>query len=262
MTDQVKHLSTLTPAETLLVLEADHAPWNELLKVTFMDLLLKQVIQIEEVEKQPSRHDPIRIYKYIAPGKNFLDYKPLSHERVFLAIFQKEFRVRVLFQNLVKIGFEKAESVGHYQSTIAKSPSLKSHITKRWFQVFTDGITITDAGFELKRNLQKEINYLEREFSRMLTQKPQQAFNLLKLVKGNIFLLSTIDFDLMHQLDRELLEQFKNYKRGDNTQGGCTWTTFDSGCSSSGCSNDSSGCSSDSGCSSGCSGCGGGCGSD
>lgn len=228
-----------------------------------MDLLLKQVIQIEKVERQPSKRDPVRIYTYIIPGKNFLDYKPLSHEKVFLSIFQKEFRVQVLFQNLVKIGFEKAESVGRYQSLIAKSPLLKRYITKSWFQVFTEGLTITDAGFELRKNLQKEINNLELEFSMMLKEKPQKALDLLKVVKGNIFLLSTIDFELMHQIDRELLEQFKNYKREETTPGGCTWTTFDSGCSSSGYSNDSSGCSADSGCSSsGCSGCGGGCGSD
>lgn len=254
----MKNLSALTPAETLLVLEGQNATLKELLKLTFMDLLLKQVIQIEEVQRQPSQHDPVRIYKYVVAGKNFRSYQALNHESVFLEIFKKEFRVQVLFQNLVRIGFEKAKSQERYHASIIKSSVLNGHVTKSLVQTLMGGFTITPSGFELRKNLKTEIALLEKQFSNTLEKDPQKALEILRQIKGNIFLLTTIDFELMKQLDAELMEQFKEYKREESTSGctGCTtWTSFDSGCSSSGCSGDS-------GCSSGCSGCGGGCGGD
>ena len=48
----MKYLSQLTPAETLIILKDKDTRLKEVLKVTLMDLLLKQVLKIEEVYKQ------------------------------------------------------------------------------------------------------------------------------------------------------------------------------------------------------------------
>ena len=83
----MKYLSQLTPAETLIILKDKDTRLKEVLKVTLMDLLLKQVLKIEEVYKQTGRTDEQRLYEYIETGKNVRFYNALPHENVFLNIF-------------------------------------------------------------------------------------------------------------------------------------------------------------------------------
>ncbi|MHB1278691.1 MAG: hypothetical protein ACYC1Q_09845, partial [Bacteroidia bacterium] len=76
----MKHLSKFLPAETLLLLEDKNASIKELLKITFMDLLLKQVLELTTISKQASRREAVRYYKYVNRGKNFGKYTALKHE--------------------------------------------------------------------------------------------------------------------------------------------------------------------------------------
>ena len=124
----MKQLSNLTPAETLVIRNGELTPLKDLLKCTLMDLLLKQVLTIENIERQPSPRDPIRTYKYIAAGNNFSTYKPRLHEMVFISPFQKNSELRILFRNLVKVGYQNAKSERNYYSYLIQSDSLKERL--------------------------------------------------------------------------------------------------------------------------------------
>lgn len=263
----MKHLSKFSPAETLLVLQDKNTSIKELLKVTFMDLLLKQVVRTVEVQRQASSRDTVRIYKYVEIGKNFFTYRPLPHENIFLAPFQKGESSQILFRHIVKMGYQNAKSECHFHNIVRQSPNLRGCFRRNLFQSIFGGFKVTLSGLELRNKVQIEIAQLEVQLPHLIINNHQEALNILKVIKGNIFLLTNIEFDLIKQLDKEFLVEM-NKGIGNNNDGvcyGCTWDSFDnysdsfdSSCGGdSGCSSDSSSDCGGSDCS-GCGGCGGG----
>ncbi|MBC7749960.1 MAG: hypothetical protein H7Z76_15540 [Methylotenera sp.] len=255
----MKQLSKLSPAETLVLLQDTNARLKELLKVTFMDLLLKQVVRTIEVQKQSRRSDIIRVYKYVIIGQNFSNYQPLPHENVFLAPFFKSKNVQILFRHIVKMGYQNSNSESSFQRILSKSPNLQFCFKRNIYNAIFGGFNVEVKGIELRNIVQGEIAQLEKELPQYIANEPEKALHILKVIKGNIFILSNIEFDLLKQIDKELLNEMNKEKTGEISSGcsGCTLDSFDNYSHSF----DSS-CSCDSGCSSsGCSGCGGsGCG--
>lgn len=256
----MKHLSQLTPAETLIILKDKDTRLKEVLKVTLMDLLLKQVLKIEEVYKHTGGTNEQRLYEYVETGKNFRFFNPLPHENVFLEIFQKNEVYRYLFRHVVKVGYENAKSYNYFHKLIRKSHNI-SDCFKENFIFDLIGFSFKTSKHEpLKKELQKEINQLEIQLPKIIQNDKEKALEILKEIKGNIFLLSTIEFDLLKQIDQTISTEMN--RQSDNSFGcsGCSWSYFESYSESfdSSCSGD--GGSSDGGCS-GCSGCGG-CGGD
>jgi hypothetical protein len=70
----MKNLSKLSPAETLLLLEGKEVKLRDLLKVTLMDLFLKQVLQTTEIANTSHTGSETFSNTYIIRGNNFLVY--------------------------------------------------------------------------------------------------------------------------------------------------------------------------------------------
>lgn len=255
------YLSQLTPAE-MLVLTKENVTQHELLKITFIDLLFKQVLKVSEVERPTYKKEVVRIYKYIGVGNNYNTYNSLNHERVFLSAFNNDTSIQVLFRNLVKIGFQKSKKLSDLKNDIIKTPTLKKCFSQNIFQRVFYGYRLTDFGKELKTKVKQEIQDLGNELSTINNIENQKAIELIKVIGANIFILINIDYDLLQQIDKDLgIEINENHSiDGGSSCSGCSWifddysSNFDSGCGAhSGCGNHS-GCGGDSGC--------GGCGGD
>jgi hypothetical protein len=257
-------LTKLTPAETLIVRHGQDAPLREMLKYTMMDLLLKQVIAMEDVEWQRSTKDPLATYKYIIPGKNFDTYRARSHENVFLFGFVKTKDIRYLFRHFVKMAYQDAKTSRHYQSMVRRNDFLAGMFDVSFFQLLFGGFSYTDAGLELRMKVEKEIEVLERTLPDLMTRDREAALDALREIGGNVFLLKGLNFELSREIEEALLNEIREYET-TATSGGCgtgcftTWHHYGGDFDSS-CSSDSGGDSSggDSGC--GGDGCGGGCG--
>lgn len=259
----MKHLSRLTPAETLIILTGDKTPLSELLKYTFMDLLLKQVLAIREVQRQASSRDPIRVHKYVVTGSNYGNYQAKPHEPVLLSIFQTNPESSVLFRNLVKIAYQNAKNERRYYPQLTTSPNLKDALSTSLFQRIAGKFSYTQKGLVIKKEIQNEFSEIEKSYSKQLTTDRIQALELLKSIGGNIFLFKALEFEISKEFEKEIFEEMAKRNTGTGCSTGC-WTdfghysdSFDSSCSSdsgTGCSGGDSGCS-------GCSGCGG-CGGD
>jgi len=255
------YLSELTPAE-IFILTKEDVTHQELLKITFIDLLLKNVLKTFEVHRQPHIQEEIRIYKYIRIGQNFKNYKSKNHEKFFLSTFDKDLEIEILFRNLVKIGYQKSRTLSNFKNELIKTPTLKKCFSQNIIQIIFGGYSFTEFGTELKRKIEKEIQNLNSELSGLNNIDNQKAIELIKVIGGNIFLLENIDYELLNQIDSDLATEMNRKETNNDGSGcsGCGWTfdnyssNFDSGCSSD------SGCGGDSGCS-GCGGCGG-CGGD
>jgi hypothetical protein len=261
----VKHLFNFTPAETLIVRSGEKTPLSDLLKYTLMDLLLKQVLSIEEVQRRPSPRDPVRTYKYVATGKNFVKYQFRPHEVVFLSMFRKDTSIRLLFRNLVKVAYQGAKSTRLFHPMITTNVNLKTSFYQTILQRIFGGFKHSAAGTILRKELEAEISQMEIHFPEIIKNNRDRGLEMLRSIGGNIFLMKGIDFALASEIDKELFEEMSLRRTSGGCSSGC-WTGFDNYSDNfdSSCSSDiGSGCGGDSGCSggSGCSGCGG-CGGD
>lgn len=275
----MKALATLTPAETLLVMHDERVKLRYFLKVTLMDLLLRQVLKTVTVTRQPNKRDPEKQFIYIERGDAFIPM-PLPHERIYTKPFSYTNTTSILFRHFVKIAAENARDVGYYRGQIRKSPALAECYSQSFFQrnVF-GGFTRTEQAALLGTTLGAELEHLENHLPQLLTNNTAQALEVIKVIGGNVFLLQNVKIDMLQQIDALLMDEL----RRPNVSVDAVDLTIASGCSGGGWSwmgeahesdsmfgddmGDDSGCgadagdSSDSGGDSGCGGCGG-CGGD
>jgi hypothetical protein len=256
-------LSKLTPAESLLLRKGDQTPLKDVLKYTLMDLLLKQVLVIQNVERQPSSRDPIMTYKYVATGKNFNQYISLPHELVYISAFRKNGNMTMLFRNCVQVGFENARSEKAMQNTIMQSPALHDAFSRSFFERLFGGFSYSDTGFELRITLDKEIEQLEQKLPDLMITNREEALEQLRKIGGNVFLLQGLNLTLLKEIEEAFLKEVPRQQMagGVGCSGCSTFTSyndnFESSCPSENSSSDGGGCSGDSGCGGGCGGCGG-----
>jgi hypothetical protein len=258
----MKNLSKFLPAETLLILEDNNANLKDLLKLTFMDLLVRQVLQIIKVERQSHPRDRVRIYTYVTRGKNFICHLPREHEKVFLSPFQQSSSIQVMFHQVIRMGFQNAGGESKYISILGKSPAMIPLFTKTIFQLMFWGFSISAEGLAMRNKLSEELAQLEKVLPDIISNDRDKALQLIKAIGGNIFLVKNIDFAILDLIDAGIMAEMNRKEKTKDDDDGTTWIGC-GGCSTWETSDSGSGCSG-SGCGgSGCSGCGGcgGCGS-
>jgi len=258
-------LSEFTPAETLLLTQGSHVLLKDLLKYTFMDLLLKKVLLHTRKKYQPDARSVAVTMKYISAGALFNSYQPLPHEQVFTSPFEQGKR-NIQFRFMIKMAYEEASKYSDFDPVILQSPSINRFVRKNIFQRLFGGYGWTPEGKALAEVLKKELRSLDKNLPDWMAQDQKKALEVFVAIKGNVFLLKNVDFTLLRNFDKEI-QQLQSVS-SDTTSWGYDMVAFDSSwisdshhSSSWDTSFDSSwdsgsGCSSDAGCS-GCGGCGG-----
>jgi hypothetical protein len=256
----MKNLSTLTPAETLLLTERKRVPLKDMLKVTMMDLLLKQILKTVEVQNGSSQTSSIS-NTYVIAGNNFSYDKALAHEKIFLSPFIKNKNAEILFANVVKIAFENTGSEKAYNKLVRDSDALAECFVSGVPKLFRP-FELNDNGRVMSRELKAQLDSLSKTLPELMETNPDKALEVLKQIKGNIFLVKGIDFKRMAEIENAVIAEVYSAQSVSNSTFAhpMTWlaldlssSTFDSsysGCSTSDYSTDDgdSGCSGDSGC--------------
>jgi len=249
------HLSKFTPAELFFLLRHPKRRYlKELLKVTFLDLLLKQILIITEVEKELKR--TIQVYRYVEDGAKFYGYRSLDHETVFLDTFRKNSDIRIIFKSMVKIGYQNAKSLYHYKAVILEQLKYNGYVKQNMVQQIFGLYSLTDQGSDIQSKVRTEISQLEKQLPDLIRATDEKAMEILKAINGNIYLIDTIGVDLLEHINKAFLAATKEDKQNGDYGFACAdfygfSDSFDNSWSS-----DSGGCSGDGGCS-GCGGCGG-----
>jgi hypothetical protein len=202
-----------TPAETWLLLYGSSSSLKDLLKVTFMDLILKKVIQSVEFYRTPKGNQKPRFYKYITIDKNFSSYQPKLHELVFLAPFYVNVEEKILFRHLIAKGYKKSISKNHYQDLITQTNVLKGAFSQSVFQMIFGGRDLTEMGLKLKNDSIQELLLLEDVLPKQLSNQPKEALKTLTNIHGNIFLLQNVVFDLKTEIEQDFMMELKRYER-------------------------------------------------
>lgn len=274
----MKLLTKLTPAETMILINTASS-LKDMMKFTFMDLLLKKIINIKVEKKKVFIRDKyakkveiIKSYNYIVKGKNFNYYSPEKHETVFLSAYDKTTSIKILFKHLIKMAYENAYSNDYFRKVTFKSSNLDGLLKQNILQKMFGGISLTSKGIATQKNILNYLNPIDKNISKLLRNNEKKAVELLMNLGGNMLLLTNLDISLLKKIDKELLKEYKSlYKESydyenwfdyfdfdyDSKEFDYFTSDFESTMESFSSEFDSAGCSSyDSGCSS-CSGCGG-----
>lgn len=261
----MKTLSDFAPAQTLLLTEGKRVPLKDLLKVTMMDLLLKKVLKTMAIENDGNTETAFS-NSYVVAGENFSNTQPLPHEKIFLSSFYKDQSTQMLFNTVVKVAYQRAESEKRYNKLIRESDALQGCFISGLGAVFSP-FELSDAGRQIASALKDQLQTLSERLPNLMETDQEKALEVLKHIKGNVFLVKGIDFQRMAEIEKTVMAEAYSTQSSSNSFFGdpITWLAldlnsrnFDSSCSGCSTASDSwdSGDSGDSGCS-GCSGCGG-----
>ncbi len=279
-------LENWTPAQLLVIQNEKNISNNRLIKFTFFDLVLKDVLRIVTIQKSLNKRDKPRSYKYVTIGKQFYFYKYQIHESVFLEPFTKNQDLQVLFTNLVKSVVKAFNRDKWFHQNLINQTDLIKYFKIRsygfwWFKGYV--VQLNPNGEVLQKEVKLALENEKEQVERMMDLKSDQLITRIKQLKGAFFLIPELDYESVEQLLsthfkldkdtfeafyilRTLKEQNKEYNNSTGGDSSISYVGIDNGCSgdSGGCWGDSG--SSDSGGDSGggdgggCSGCGGGCG--
>ncbi len=224
----MKLLSKLSPAETLLIVENSSSSLKDLMKFTFMDLLLKRVLEIKIVHKKAHPRDKyIREYNYVVAGKNIEKYKPKEHELIYLSPYLKNKEISLLFRHVIKMGYEQTNGLSRYKKTIASSENIKQHFGTSFFQKIFGGQSLTVLGKTTKRKIVEFLDSTDADIADIIIADKKKALGILIFLGGNIFLLKNLDFQLLKKIDGQIIQEQKTeYVEGTNYYDD-SWIYFD-----------------------------------
>jgi hypothetical protein len=272
----MKYMNTLLPAETLLVMEGKDCDLKRYLKAGFMHLLLRQVLKVQANDGANAVNGVPD--KLVSAGKNFLTYNDADCERPLLALFDTSAgqygQEGFWFSQVVKVAYQKAGSRNSYVEKIHSNSNHPNWYKKGFWQRAFGGVSLSNDGWQVQLAIKKEISDLEAVLPGYITNDPAKAQDILRQIKGNVFLLRNVDLAALNAIDKDLLAALNKKETQEDggtayvssCSGGCSgcgsWDSYNdySGSWDSSCSSDSGGSSGgdSGGGDSGCSGCGGG----
>ncbi|MFM9947243.1 MAG: hypothetical protein ACKV1O_04835 [Saprospiraceae bacterium] len=187
-----------TPAEVMMILSPNAIKGGDMLKFTFLDLIIKEVLAYEKVEKDG------KIFRNILTGPLLYAYQALPHEMVCLAPFQKgqprielKLYVRTLTQN---VG-------GYYnfrQKYVKRAPRLKPFFQSSFWNILNMHV-LSDQGKRLQQSLKTQIEAVRTCLKNIAMRNYDPAANpLVQNLGNNVIILKEWE-PFMHRKDLEVL---------------------------------------------------------
>lgn len=204
-------LAKLSPAQVKMILSNGDSSLGDILKHTFSDLLLKQVIQADRKFKQQQFKKSKRTIKstYITIGPNFESYKPKSHELPLLKPFIKSKNLKIKFKHFIRMAFEEAYVKSTHKAELIKHPELKPYFKQNIFYKLFHRYPLNSKGKQIQHRLQTYFNEVNKTINQNLKDNRQDALKTLYILGGHIFLLNQLDIKLLKYITPELIEMFK-----------------------------------------------------
>ncbi|NQZ78769.1 MAG: hypothetical protein HRT61_22040 [Ekhidna sp.] len=191
-------LKKLSPAEAKLILEPD-CKVSELLKFTFMDLLMRQILRTKLA-------DEVVKYHQISTGSEFQSFKLKKHEELFTKGFAKDsemvlslFEVKKLIQTKFKNPKDLKWSYFIEPNLSEYFKQLPTGLVRRFVK-----IKLNSNGESLKEELTDVFKDLDDQFSGELTKEKISA--IYSLIGTNVILIKGYD-------SKELTELFEADKK-------------------------------------------------
>lgn len=268
----------LKPAEHEVLLHGSKASIKNLMKLTFMDLMLKNVLVVQEsvnTYKRGRRTREVKT-KYVIKGRNFDKYVPSSFELIYLTTFQQSPGIKAIFVKLIQVAYEQIKSDAKFRKSVWRSSAIESCFRVTTYDWLARGFSLTEEGKVMRTQVEQELKQIDEQLANGRSDNLHELGELIQKIGGNVFLLKNIDIQQLKRIDTEIyrsLQERRSYSESSDigywayfdeftfdyfldTSCDIFESAFDSGFDSLDTSSTFSGCSSCSGCS-GCGGCGG-----
>ncbi len=197
-------LAKLSPAETLLLLRPFESRLRDFMKYTLMDLLTRQVLHLLNYDMQPVQGNATLSLAYVVVGKNFKKEEPLLHEMIFLYPFYKKPKSRILFTHFIQMAFKAAKGDENFKKKFLLAGDLKPLISIGFWQRMFGSFSLTQEGKKQQQAIIRHLNFLDKELPALMKQDKEKASEYVNQVRGNVFLLNALKFELLHLLGAEI----------------------------------------------------------
>lgn len=174
-------LKTLSPAQTRVILAPNSSKVSELLRLTFIDLILKRVLAIRESEYCGGMLEVFR-------GEKYNTWSSKYHEKIFTEVFNDTPELCITMDELIKLVKSEIGSSKKYKWRYLIEPELSKYFHPQpLFKVFGVRIKLNDEGLALKNDIEK---YLNRVTPKLRNKSPKiSEINDIYESLGSNFLL-------------------------------------------------------------------------
>ncbi|MEM1325133.1 MAG: hypothetical protein AAGI23_04215 [Bacteroidota bacterium] len=195
----ISELTTLSPAEILLI-ESPDVKVDQLARVTFFDLLLKGILQIED---EPTASAKKKKNPLVGLGDAYFHYRPLKHEAIFLHLFHWDLNLKVRLAHLLKTAFENIKNSDHYKlGYVYTNKRMKPYFQSNFFQKLVGIKIISEKGLVVQQAIKDDLKRIKSHTNR---RKLSSVDSLLAL-NGNIVLIPKIPISLFQQIEQQQSE--------------------------------------------------------
>ncbi|WP_400190773.1 hypothetical protein [Hymenobacter sp. B81] len=202
-------LARFSPAEVLILQRTHQAPVRHMLRLTFADLILRGVLDLENRPFQASPHDAPAPCYYVRPGAAAPGYQPRPHERPLVQVLP-EGRQMVLLRHYVKMLLEALPGPHRFRVLVTESSALRGCILRNGWHKILQQFTLTNDGYALRAALDQETAFLTAQLA-----SPESAAAQLPQLFGNALLVGAPSPPELHLFDQELRRRLRErYDRG------------------------------------------------
>ncbi|WP_010179771.1 hypothetical protein [Aquimarina agarilytica] len=191
-------LATLKPSATQLLIHCNDTQITDCIKLTLLDLCLKQVIHI----KKSSLVSPNKKESIIETGAQFNTYQADSFEYYFTRILSHNITYP-LPNYIKKIHSDLPDDYSCYQKIIT-SAQTTAYFNKGWFCRFFQLTKLNPKGKKVAEHLNQSLAHIDNNLVQLINQKPAEATTLIKNLGGNVFLLTALNFEIFEHLKTAL----------------------------------------------------------
>lgn len=212
-------LKKLSPAQTKVILAPNSSKISELLRLTFIDLVLKRVIVIREAKNSDGTLEILR-------GEKFDTCTLKYHDRIFTEIFNDTPELCITIDELMKLVRREIGGSKKYKWRCLIEPELSKYFhPKPLFGVFGSRIKLNDEGLALKNDIEK---YLNRATPRVRKKSPKisEAKDIYESLGSNFLLINGYESkylkNFFHKVRKEESKKKKMSESADtNSHGVC-----------------------------------------
>lgn len=269
-------LKQLSPAELLFLLNPNQQTGQNMMRLTLLDLLMKEVLQFRAITEATGKTN-----HFIEPSGYFSQYSPLIHEAPFLLPFKTGEQRLPLYLLIRTVKDHTDDFYGFQHRFVSNAPRIQALLRPSFWNVFHINI-LSNEGELLRSELKYRLKTGRRIVIDSLDRPDQKLQELPQLLGSGLLIIDRLEhvlriknysvkwldqlmeayFPLKHVFQNSVTEVMQVRGAGDSAYYNIAFYLDDNngsesdGCGSA-CGGDSNGCSG-SGCSGGgCGGCGG-----
>lgn len=201
----INYLSVLKPAATAILLAPTRIELKDVIRYTLMDLALKKVLIIKSkfIKLHPSNLREREVIT-VETAENFKTYYKSEYEKYFLNIIDEDsyFQLR---SYLLRV-YTDTPRDHVVKRTIIKEHKIQNLFSGSIIHSAFNVFQLNSNGHKVRNELRKYLYEIDKNIVQIIDESPEKALALVSFLKGNIFLLKNLTFELLEKINTLILQ--------------------------------------------------------